>query len=153
MVFPTDMPRQVFSSIGAAGAVYAYVIVAVDSTSLRNRGIAFAFTSSPYMITAFAGPRAAQAFEQDVGSWRWAFGTFAIIAPFMAIPLYTILRLNLNKAKKAGVMPEESVSSGRTFLQTVHQIAVEFDSKSIMRISWISWNIHELTQWQNPPNK
>ena len=124
---PTFCAGRVFSSIGAAGAVYAYVIVAVDSTSLRNRGIAFAFTSSPYMITAFAGPKAAEAFQKDVGSWRWAFGTFAIITPFMAIPLYTILRLNLNKAKKAGVMPDESVSSGRTFLQTLHHVAVEFD--------------------------
>jgi MFS family permease len=121
---------QVFSSVGAAGAVYAYVIVAVDTTSLRNRGIAFAFTSSPYMITAFAGPRAAQAFELNVGSWRWAFGTFAIITPFMAIPLFTMLKVNLNKAKKAGLMPAEAISSGRTFSQTLRHIAVEFDSKS-----------------------
>lgn len=129
-----------FSSIGAAGAVYAYVIVAVDSTSLRNRGIAFAFTSSPYMITAFAGPKAAEAFQRDVGTWRWAFGTFAIITPFMAVPLYTILKLNLNKAKKAGVMPEESVSSGKTFLQTLHHVAVEFDSKLILRIPPMQWS-------------
>ena len=128
-----------FSSIGAAGAVYAYVIVAVDSTSLRNRGIAFAFTSSPYMITAFAGPKAAEAFQRDVGTWRWAFGTFAIITPFMAVPLYTILKLNLNKAKKAGVMPEESVSSGKTFLQTLHHVAAEFDSKLILMIPPLQW--------------
>ena len=129
-----------FTSIGAAGAVYAYVIVAVDSTSLRNRGIAFAFTSSPYMITASAGPKAAEAFQRDVGTWRWAFGTFAIITPFMAVPLYTILKLNLNKAKKAGVMPEESVSSGKTFLQTLHHVAVEFDSKLILRIPPMQWS-------------
>lgn len=119
-----------FSSVGAAGAVYAYVIVAVDTTSLRNRGLAFAFTSSPYMVTAFAGPRAAQTFEMNVGSWRWAFGTFAIITPFVAIPLCTILKLNLNKAKKAGLMPDETVSSGRNVPQTLKHIAVEFDSKS-----------------------
>jgi MFS family permease len=121
---------QVFQSVGGAGAVYAYVIVAVDTTSLRNRGLAFAFTSSPYMITAFAGPRAAQAFELSVGSWRWAFGTFAIITPFTAIPLFTVLRMNLNKAKKAGLMPAKSVSEGRTLMETVKHIAVEFDSKS-----------------------
>jgi len=123
----------VFSTVGAAGAVYAYVIVAVDSTSLRNRGLAFAFTSSPYMITAFAGPRAAQSFEQDVGTWRWAFGTFAIITPVMALPLFVMLKLNLNKAKKAGLMPEESIGSGRTFLQTVQHVLVEFDSKSTIK--------------------
>jgi MFS family permease len=109
--------------------VYAYVIVAVDTTSLRNRGIAFAFTSSPYMVTAFAGPRAAQAFQLNVGSWRWAFGTFAIITPFVAIPLCTVLKVNLNRAKKAGLLPDESVRSGRTIAQTLKHVAVEFDSK------------------------
>lgn len=81
------------------------------------------------MITAFAGPRSAQAFEQNVGSWRWAFGTFAIITPFMAIPLFTMLKVNLNRAKKAGLMPDETISSGRTFMQTAKHFAVEFDSK------------------------
>lgn len=128
---------QVFSSVGAAGAVYAYVIVAVDTTSLKNRGLAFAFTSSPYMITAFAGPRSAQAFELNVGSWRWAFGAFAIITPFMAIPLFTMLKVNLNRAKKAGLMPEESISSGRTLMETVKHFAVEFDSESIMKATTV----------------
>jgi hypothetical protein len=81
------------------------------------------------MITAFAGPRAAQAFELNVGSWRWAFGTFAIITPFMAIPLFTILKVNLNKAKKAGLMPDEPISKGKSFTETLKQIAVEFDSE------------------------
>ncbi|KAK5696183.1 hypothetical protein LTR97_008603 [Elasticomyces elasticus] len=124
---PTLCAGRVFSSIGASGAVYAYVIVAVDTTSLRNRGIAFAFTSSPYMVTAFAGPRAAEAFQINVGSWRWAFGAFAIITPFMAVPLYTVLKVNLNKAKKAGMMPEKTARSERTFTQTLKHIAIEFD--------------------------
>ncbi|KAH4929166.1 hypothetical protein HBI24_192330 [Parastagonospora nodorum] len=124
---PALCAGRVFSSVGAAGAVYAYVIVAVDTTSLRNRGLAFAFTSSPYMVTAFAGPRAAQAFEMNFGSWRWAFGTFAIITPFVAIPLCTILRLNLSKARKAGLMPDETVDNGRNTLQTLKHVAIEFD--------------------------
>jgi hypothetical protein len=81
------------------------------------------------MITAFTGPRAAQAFELSVGSWRWAFGTFAIITPFTALPLFTVLRMNLNKAKKAGLMPAKTVSQRRTFFETARHIAVEFDSK------------------------
>ena len=48
----------------------------------------------------------------------------------MAIPLFTMLKVNLNKAKKAGLMPAETVSSGRTFTQALKHIAVEFDSKS-----------------------
>jgi MFS family permease len=125
---------QVFSQVGAAGAVYAYVIVAVDTTSLRNRGLAFAFTSSPYMITAFAGPRAAQAFETNVGTWRWAFGTFAIITPITAIPLFTMLKINLNKAKKAGIMLPEIARPDRTILEATKHFAMEFDSKLFGRI-------------------
>jgi MFS family permease len=121
---------KVFSSVGAAGAVYAYVIVAVDTTSLKNRGLAFALTSSPYMITAFAGPRAAQAFEVNVRSWRWAFGTFAIITPLMAIPLFTILKINLNNARKAGLIPDETLRSGKSFPEILKHLAVEFDGKS-----------------------
>jgi MFS family permease len=96
---------------------------------LRNGGIAFAFTSSPYMVTAFAGPRAAQSFQLNVGSWRWVFGSFAIITPFTAIPLLTILKVNLNKARKAGLMPTETIRSGRGLSQKLKHVAVEFDSK------------------------
>jgi MFS family permease len=110
--------------------VYAYVIVAVDTTSLRNRGLAFAFTSSPYMVTAFAGPRAAQAFQVGVGSWRWAFGTFAIITPFVAVPLCAVLRVNLNRARKAGLVPDEEVGKGRTVGEMLRHVAVEFDGES-----------------------
>ena len=48
----------------------------------------------------------------------------------MAIPLFTMLKVNLKKAKKAGLMPAETISSGRTFTQTLKHIAVEFDGKS-----------------------
>lgn len=95
------------------------------------------------MITAFAGPRAAQAFQVNVGTWRWAFGTFAIITPFMAIPLFVMLKINLNKAKKAGVMPEESLSSGRTFLETVQHVLVEFDSKSLIKAPPTQFGVHQ----------
>lgn len=104
-------------------------MVSTDVSSMRNRGIAFAFVSSPYMITAFAGSKAAESFLVDVGSWRWAFGAFAIVTPVVAMPLYTVLKLNLNKAKKAGLITDEKVSSGRTFSQSIVYYAHEFDSK------------------------
>ncbi|KAM0717550.1 hypothetical protein Q7P37_007402 [Cladosporium fusiforme] len=118
---------RVLATIGSAGAVYAHVMVSTDVSSMQNRGIAFAFVSSPYMITAFAGSKAAESFLVDVGSWRWAFGAFAIITPVVALPLYTTLRINLNKAKKAGLMPEERMSSGRTIPQTIVHFIHEFD--------------------------
>lgn len=127
-----DSVLQVLATIGSSGAVYAHVMVSTDVSSLKNRGIAFAFVSSPYMITAFAGSKAAESFLVDVGSWRWAFGAFAIVTPAVAVPLYTVLKINLNKAKKAGLMPAEKISSGRTFSQTLVHIFHEFDRKSFL---------------------
>jgi MFS family permease len=91
---------------------------------LKNRGLAFAFTSSPYIITAFAGPKAAEGFYNNV-NWRWGFGCFAIILPFVAAPLFFILKLNLNKAKREGMLVREP--SNRSFFQSVVFYIQEFD--------------------------
>jgi MFS family permease len=102
------------------------VVLAADVTDLRNRGLAFAFTSSPYMITAFAGSKAAEGYMKNV-RWQWGFGTFAILVPVVTFPLYLLLKLNLRKAEKQGRLVKES--SGRTLAQNILHIIVEFDSE------------------------
>jgi MFS family permease len=86
--------------------------------------LAFAFTASPYIITAFAGPKAAEGFYEKI-SWRWAFGTFSILIPAVAVPLFAILTLNLHKAKKQGLLDREK--SGRTLAQSIAHYVVELD--------------------------
>lgn len=103
-------------------------VITADSTSLKNRGLAFAFTSSPYMITAFAGPKAAEGFYNNV-SWQWGFGAFAIILPFVASPLFLVLKVNLRKAEKQGIVVHEK--SGRTLLQNIWHYVQEFDGQWI----------------------
>ncbi|KAI5864843.1 putative transporter [Durotheca rogersii] len=125
----TFCAAQVFYSIGFAGIIYTVAVLAADVTSLRNRGLAFAFTSSPYMITAFAGSRAAEAFYYNV-NWRWGFGSFAIIVPGVTIPLFVLLKYNLRKAEKRGIFLEKE-SSGRTFLQSVRHVIIEFDAPGV----------------------
>lgn len=115
---------QVFYACGFAGIIYVICVLAADVTNLKNRGLAFAFTSSPYMITAFAGSKAAEAFLENV-NWRWGFGAFAIIIPCVTSPLYGVLKYNQVKAKKEGLLTTES--SGRTFLQTIWYGIIEFD--------------------------
>lgn len=61
---------------------YTIDVVTADASKLKNRGLAFAVTSSPYIITAFAGPKVAEDYL-DLINWRWAFGTFAIIFPIV----------------------------------------------------------------------
>ncbi|KAH6886918.1 siderophore iron transporter mirB [Thelonectria olida] len=120
----TFCAAQVFYSIGFAGIIYCVVVLAADATNLKNRGLAFAFTSSPYMITAFAGSKAAEGFLLNV-SWRWGFGAFAIILPFVTLPLFILLKTNQMKAEKQGILVRER--SGRTVLEKIKWGVVEFD--------------------------
>lgn len=124
---PTFCAAQVFYSIGFGGMIYCVDVITADTSSLKHRGLAFAFTSSPYMITAFAGPKAAEGFYENI-SWRWGFGCFAIILPFVAAPLFFILKFNLRKAQRDGLLvPEEKP---RSFLQKVWYYLQEFDGES-----------------------
>ncbi|KAI1612471.1 siderochrome-iron transporter MirB [Exophiala viscosa] len=125
----TFCAAQVFYSVGFGGLNYTWDVLAADVTNLRNRGLAFAFTSSPALITAFAGSRAAAGFYNNV-SWRWGIGCWAIIFPFVALPLYGVLKYNLHKAEKQGIFVEES--SGRTWLQTIWYIIREFDLPGVI---------------------
>lgn len=120
---------QVFYNVGFTGMTYCIDVVTADSSTLRNRGLAFAFTSSPYMITAFAGPKAAERFV-ETSNWRWGFGMFAIILPVVAAPMYGMLQYNLRKAKKFGIVLREP--SGRTLKQSIWFYAKEFDLMGII---------------------
>ena len=106
---------------------YCIDVITADSSKLKNRGLAYAFTSSPYMITAFAGPKAAEDFYEHV-NWRWGFGCFAIIFPVVAAPLFFVLKFNVKKAEKHGVLAGEK--SNRTWLQSIWYYTVEFDGES-----------------------
>jgi MFS family permease len=125
----TFCAAQVFYSVGFGGLSYSWVVLATDITSLRNRGLAFAFTSSPALITAFAGSKAAEAFYNNV-NWRWGIGCWAIVLPCVAIPLYLILKLNLRKAEKQGIIAKEKADN-RTWTQRLWYIIVEFDCEPL----------------------
>ncbi|KAK6369569.1 uncharacterized protein PV06_09734 [Exophiala oligosperma] len=124
----TFCAAQVFYSIGFGGMIYSIDVITADASQLKNRGLAYAFTSSPYMITAFAGPKASDEFNAHI-SWRWGFGCFAIILPFVAAPLYFNLKLHLRKAAQHGIVRRER--SGRTLLQNIWYYVQEFDAAGV----------------------
>ncbi|KAK0113637.1 hypothetical protein ONS95_013883 [Cadophora gregata] len=128
----TFCAAQLFYSVGFSGLIYIVCVLAADATNLRNRGLAFAFTSSPYMITAFAGSKAAAGFLANV-SWRWGFGCFALIVPVVTTPLYLVLRLNLRKAMKEGLWEEKK--SGRTVSQQIKYFFIEFDIPGVVLLA------------------
>lgn len=115
-----------FYSIGFTGLIFSVDVITADTSTLRDRGLAYAFTSSPYIITAFAGSAASERLY-DL-NWRWAFGSFAIILPVVALPLFALLQFNRLKAKKKGLLPPK-VASGRNFLQVLKYYVIEFDRK------------------------
>ena len=120
------MVTQVFTSVGFTSLILSIDIITTDTSSLRDRGLAYAFTSSPYIITAFAGPKSAEGFYDT--NWRWGYGSFAIILPFVAAPLFGVLQYNKVKATKQGLLVKQK--SGRTLRQALWFYVVEFDRTS-----------------------
>ncbi|CAG8023798.1 unnamed protein product [Penicillium olsonii] len=116
---------NVFYYFGFSGMEFCVDVITADISQLKNRALAYAFTSSPYIITAFAGPKVADQFYAHTG-WRWAYGTFAIIFPVVAAPLFFVLKFNLAKAKKGNAVVVKE-NSGRNFFQSVWFWILEFD--------------------------
>ena len=118
----------------AAGYVIYYIgydaiylimnIFIADASGMRNRAFAFTFVQTPFICTAFAGPLAAQSF---LPSWRWAFGTFAIIMPVVFSPVVGIFFYFQRKAEREGILTREG--SGRTICQSIMHYVSEFDRK------------------------
>ena len=79
---------QVFYWVGFDGIAFVLDVFIADTSSLRSRALMFAFSTSPYIATTFAGPAAAQSFQQTSG-WPWAYGTFAILTPVISLPFLT----------------------------------------------------------------
>ncbi|EAW17198.1 putative MFS siderophore iron transporter [Aspergillus fischeri NRRL 181] len=120
----TYCAAQVFYSIGFAGIIFSVDVITADTSTLRDRGLAYAFTSSPYIITAFGGPAAAEHFYDS--NWRWAYGCFSIVLPVVALPMFCLLRWNRHKAKKSGLLKAKP-GSGRTWKESIRHYIIEFD--------------------------
>ncbi|KAK9472938.1 putative siderochrome-iron protein [Dipodascopsis tothii] len=106
-------------------AIYMILdVFMADTSGLRNRAFAFGFASTPFICTAFTGSLAANSFLKT-STWRWAYGAFAIIMPFVFVPLAAVFKYYQLKAEKLGIYKRETTN--RTMLQsTVHYIH-EFD--------------------------
>ncbi|KAI2638693.1 putative siderochrome-iron transporter [Hypomontagnella submonticulosa] len=114
----------VFYQVGENGMNFVLDVLVADTSKLRNRALLMAAMSAPFLVTAFAGPAAAEDFLVGVG-WRWAYGTLAIILPISAVPILWILLYTRKEARKQ--FPAAVRESGRTWAQTITHYAIEFD--------------------------
>lgn len=128
----TYAAAQVFYWVGYNGVGYALSVFIADTSHLKNRGLMYAFASSPYIATTWIGGPAAQSFLDGAG-FRWGFGTFAIVTPVMCMPVFFLFVWNYRKAKKAGVMPVRETN--RTILQSLKYYTVEFDLLGLLLIT------------------
>ncbi|RDA85686.1 hypothetical protein CP532_4642 [Ophiocordyceps camponoti-leonardi (nom. inval.)] len=133
---------QVFYWVGFNGMGYSLSVFIADTSALKNRGLMFAFLYSPFIITAWiSGPIATSALAGF--GWRWAFGIFAIITPFVSLPLIILFAFNLRKAKKLGLMPtpppkvraEGSSGSWMRLRRSVRHHFIQFDIIGLILIT------------------
>lgn len=124
----TYCAAQVFYYVGFTGLIFSVDVLTSDTSSLRNRGLAFAFTSSPFIITAFAGSPLSEQFHES--NWRWAYGTIAILLPLVASPLVITWEVAKRKALKNHVL--EKVPQNRSWKESFVYYAVEFDGKPLL---------------------
>jgi len=133
---------QIFYWVGHNGTDYVIGVFVADTSHLKNRGLMFAFLTSPFIITAWIAGPLAEAYlrpetvdgEQIVTGigWRWAYGTFAIAIPIVALPLFALFQWNYRRALKAGLIPVEKTA--RTFAQSVRYYLIEFDAVGLFLI-------------------
>ena len=127
----TYAAAQVFYWVGFDGISYVLDVFIADTSSLKWRGLMFAFSTSPFIATVFAGPAAAQAWYYGVG-WRWAYGAFAIITPAICISFLWVFWHNERLARKQGILVHTRQASGRTWWQSVQHYLIEFDGEYIL---------------------
>ncbi|KAK8168814.1 MFS general substrate transporter [Phyllosticta citrichinensis] len=123
----TYAAAQVFYWLGYEGILYVVQVFLADTSTLKNRAIVFAFSSTPYIFTTFAGPAAAQFFQTHL-SWRWAFGTFAIITPFMSLPVTFLLFHTKRKAIRLGLIRRRERQQQKPWAKVVKKFLMDLDA-------------------------
>lgn len=106
--------------------IFAVDVLTADTSRLKDRGLAYAFTASPWIITAYAGPAISERFYDS--NWRWAFGAFAIILPFVGIPMFVFLQHQKRRATESGNLNANGNTRRTWMAATIHYL-VEFDGE------------------------
>ncbi|KAK5988672.1 MFS siderochrome iron transporter 1 [Cladobotryum mycophilum] len=151
----TYAAAQVFYWVGYNGLGYSLSVFLADTTSLKNRGLIFAYSSSPYIITTWISGPISEAFLNGPG-FRWGFGVFSIITPIVTLPLFFLFMHYNKKAKAMGVIPERK--QGRTPTESFIYYFREFDVIGLLLISGglalflLPFNIYSYQKegWKSP---
>ncbi|KAK1139435.1 hypothetical protein N8T08_000798 [Aspergillus melleus] len=128
----TYVAAQIIYWLGYNGMDYVLHVFLSDTTDLVNRAFVYGVAGTPYIVTTFLGPAAAQQFYSQGALW-WGFGIFAIVTPIVSAPLLGLLWSARRKARTAGLIRKEE--SGRTWLQSVQHYFTQFDTIGLVLIT------------------
>ncbi|KAH7395987.1 MFS general substrate transporter, partial [Cadophora sp. MPI-SDFR-AT-0126] len=126
----TYTSAMVFYEIGFSGIAYVITVFIVDTTQPKNRGWMLGIQNLPALGTTFAGAPLAEAFLENK-TWRWAYGTFSIVLPFISLPFVLSLWANQRKSVKLGGVTKRQ-ASGRTTWQSFIHYCIEFDAIGVI---------------------
>ncbi|KAI1169549.1 MFS general substrate transporter [Nemania sp. FL0916] len=129
----TYAAAQVIYQVGISGVSYILDIIVADTSSLQNRSLAMAFSSTPFIVTTFIGPIIASSFTEN-GRWRWALGASSFCLILLSFPLVYILILNAKKAKKLGLLQKPARPEPWT-RQKIYRYLIDFDATGMLLLS------------------
>ncbi|KAI0545642.1 MFS general substrate transporter [Xylaria curta] len=129
----TYAAAQVLYQVGISGFSYILEVIVADTSSLKNRSLAVAFSSTPYLVTTFIGPVIASSFTEN-GRWRWAFAVSSMCLILLSIPLFCILILNMRKAKMLGLLSKSSKPEPWT-KGKIYRYLVDYDAMGMLLLS------------------
>lgn len=115
---------QVFYTVGNNMLQYTLGIFIADTTSLKSRGLMVAYYSSANFITVWLASPLSQGFLDGPG-WKWCYGTFAFIIPFICFPLLGLFIYYQLQARKKGIAPKAAKHGN--FWKTLTFYCYQFD--------------------------
>ncbi|KAF1922599.1 siderophore iron transporter mirB [Didymella exigua CBS 183.55] len=146
-----------FYYMGYNSIDFSMTVFIADTSKLKNRALFIGYASSPWLITTWVYGFAVNRIIAPGGiGFKWAFGIFTIIAPFVCAPLIAMFFINQNKARKQGLITPNP--SRGTFGQTVMYYLKEFDVVGILILALglalflLSFNLYayQKDQWKSP---
>ena len=98
-----------------------------DCTVLRNRMMIVTLSQFLLCTNSFSSSPLGLAYLEH-SKWQWGYGTYAIVMPFLVVPVICILGWNLRRSVKERIYTHPV--SGRTWMQSLKFYVIEFDSES-----------------------
>jgi MFS family permease len=136
---------------------FSITVFVADTSKLKNRGFYVAYVASPWLITTWVyGPALDRVLAEGGIGWRWTYGIFCILAPFVTAPLIFMFFANEAKARKQGLV--EPRPNRGTFGQKVMYYGKEFDVIGLLILATglslflLSFNLYsrQADQWKSP---